>query len=332
MKNKQLSVTILSILVIIIMIIFITPERLLNLNIKFEIAFILILLFLTDLGARTIRWWILFLAQTQIKVPLVVLILPLLSSSLLNIILPARAGEIVRLYSLKRSNDVPLAVGLSVIVVEQMLNLMSLVLVMLFALGGIILSGVQLNYSIANQLLPVGLLGLIVALFGMIVLLIVDPIKFIPVLKFFPSFINEKGNRLLKSLSIGLKALKTNYLLLISTVLFSMAVWIIEGLMILILAFNIIPPFSDFNVALLASNIANLTFMFPVLPGAIGEYEAILAIMLTLSPSWDLIQGGATAVGFIDRIIKTGILVIIGGYSTVVLGVRDIIKNEIPDI
>jgi len=314
------------------MILFITPERLLNLNIRPEIVIILILIFIIDLGSRTIRWWILLLAQNQIKVPFSVLIMPLLSSSLLNIILPARAGEIVRLYSLKRSNDVPYAVGLSVIVVEQVLNLMSLVLVMLLALGGILLSGVQLNYNIANQLLPIGLLGLLATLFGMLLLLIVDPVKFIPLLRYFPTFIDKKGKRLLENLSIGLKTLRKNPLLLVTTLLLSMAVWILEGLMIVILAFNIIFPFSDFNVALLASNIANLTFMFPILPGAVGEYEAILAIMLTISPTWDPSQGGATAVGFIDRIIKTGVLFIIGGYSTIALGVQDIFKSKESDL
>jgi uncharacterized protein (TIRG00374 family) len=328
-KLKQTLTIAFTTIIIVFMILFITPEKFLDslVSIPLEIIIILVILVIADMLARTVRWWILLIAQNS-RVPLTSLINPMLSSSFLNVIFPARAGEIVRLYSLKKNNDIPYSAGLSVIVVEQVVNLLSLVLVATLALGSIFLSGTSLSNEIAEQLLPLGLLGFISGLIGITLLFIIDPIKFKFLFSFLPENIQEKGIKLLKQLSIGLNSLRGNILLLSSALGVSMLVWIFEGIMIWLLATEIISQSSEFSVSLFASTMGNITFIFPILPGAVGQYEIVLALVLTISQYYDPELGGAATIPLIDRIIKTVVLAIIGGYATLALGVKDIFREE----
>ena len=77
-------------------------------------------------------------------------------------------------------------------------------------------------------------------------------------------------------------------------------------------------PEFEFQVALFASALGNLNFLFPILPGAALQYDAFLAIILSLSSYYP--GSGAFSVAFTDRAIKTITLGILGSISLLKLG------------
>lgn len=333
MRKQQILIIILTFFVIAAIILFINPVNLFKtlIALPLQLVILLILLFIVDLVARIIRWWILILAHgNDISIPIRSLISPLLSSSLLNIVFPARAGEAVRLYTLKQKYDFPYSTGLSVIVVEQVINLLSLLLVTAIALGviifNVVISDNDLKIEIAEQLLPFILLGLIAALVGILLLFFIDPVKFSPLLNPFSNKIKIRGKKLLDNLSIGLNALRGNLKYLFTSLGISMLVWIFEGIIIWLLALQFLNPNFEWEIAMFASNIGNFTFMFPLLPGSIGSYEVFLGVPLALSPHYP--GSGAILVGFTDRLIKLGVLAVVGGYATIIIGARKVFKQE----
>jgi uncharacterized membrane protein YbhN (UPF0104 family) len=98
--------------------------------------------------------------------------------------------------------------------------------------------------------------------------------------------------------------------------------------MLYIIALSVFPTFglAEIPLVIAASCAGNITFIVPILPGAVGQYEIVIAFILSNSP---LYEGfGATSVGFLDRIIKSVILGILGGYATVKLGGTELLKHQ----
>lgn len=93
---------------------------------------------------------------------------------------------------------------------------------------------------------------------------------------------------------------------------------------------SFIDPRFEFSIALFASTIGNLNFLFPLLPGAVGFYETFLAVLLSLSPYY---KGYATTVPVTDRIIKTSMLAVLGLISLAKLGsnIFDVLSKKTDD-
>ena len=80
----------------------------------------------------------------------------------------------------------------------------------------------------------------------------------------------------------------------------------------------------DFPWVIAASCAGNITFIVPILPGAVGEYEVVLALVLINSPNYP--GQDAALIAFIDRLAKSVMLASFGGYATLKLGGREIIR------
>ena len=319
LKKKDLTIILVSLVFIIAMIIYINPETFIN-NIKsFDKGYLVLImgLIVIDLLLRVTRWWILLQSQEHF-IPFRSLMYPSFASNMLNVFLPGRAGEVVRLYALRDEYNVTYSVGLSVIVVEQVINMMALVTVSSFALGLIFFSGISFNSNIINSLIPYAFMGSLVLIVGLIMLFIVDPNKFIPIFSFLPVSINSKVVRLIHTFSFGLKNIKTKFYIFWVALSTSLVVWCIEGFVIWLITTQFINPNYEFSIAFFASTIGNLNFLFPILPGAIGTYETTLAVVLSLSTHYE--QANAFLVALTDRFIKTAILIVLGGFSLIHLG------------
>ncbi len=319
LKLKDIAIVLVSILVLFGLFLYVNPgvffQKLISLSLYTILA--LVLLFLIDLTFRVLRWYVLLLSQEH-NLPFKALMYPSFAANFLNLILPGRLGDLIRLYALRDKYQVTYSVGLSVIVVEQVINLMSLIIVASLAMGLILISGINLKYEILNSLLPYAFLGFLIIIAGIALLFIIDPNKFIPLFSFLPEKINAKVVRLIHTFAFGLKTIKSKFYIFWLALGSSMIIWIIEGIMIWLLTLHFISPKYEFQVALFASNIGNLNFLFPVLPGAAGTYELFLAFVLSLSPLY--VGTYATSVGFADRIIKTAILAVLGVISLLKLG------------
>lgn len=328
MDWKKISSIILAIVVFLGLILFINPltffEELSKLTLTLII--VVIFLFMIDLFCRVLRWWFL-LKPLGIPISLNKLIQPLMAAAFLNMALAARLGELVKVYSLKNEYDVDYSTGFSVIVVEQVVNFLSLILATLISVSIVFFSGIKLNNVILNQLTPLILLSLILAFIALTMLFLIDPITLKPLLGPLPLFIKSKLTYFLEVFSKGLKSLRGNFNYFLAALAFSTTVWIVEGMMIWLLAIELIHPSFELPISLFASNAGNLTFIFPVLPGAVGQYEVVLAIFLTLSIWYT--EANAVMVAVIDRFVKTFVLAVLGGFSVIKIGIKQIMKEEI---
>jgi len=334
-KPKETTIVIISLVIFIALFIFINPEEFLLDLISFNpmILVLIMSLFVVDIFLRVFRWWMILHSQElENPVPFTALINPTFSSSLLNLILPGRLGELVRLYNLRDQHNVRYSVGLSVIVVEQVINMMSLILVGSVGLGLLIISGTELNNDFISGLIPYAFFGSLIMLAGIIILFIVDPKIFIPLFRFLPEKIFIKIERLIKTFSFGLQTIKGKFYIFWIALFSSFAVWILEGIIIWLIAIEFISVNFEFPIALFASILGNLNFMFPILPGAVLQYEFFIAYILQLSQFW--IGEKAVSVALFDRIIKTSVLLFIGGYATIKIGYTKISdwREEKPDL
>ena len=88
----------------------------------------------------------------------------------------------------------------------------------------------------------------------------------------------------------------------------------------------LINPNFQQQIALFASVMGNLTFIFPILPGSIGTYEVVVGVILSLSP---FTNTNAILVAGVDRAIKTATLFVLGGMATVMLHAAHLKRKEI---
>ena len=267
------------------------------------------------------------------------LLAPMFSSSLLNLVTPARAGDAVRLYALKKNNNIRYSIGLSVILVEQIITLFTLLIVGFGALLLIIATGIAAvsngnNFTelqeILIDLLPLLTIVYLVGTVGIIFLIFFDARKFIPLMKKFPipEKITDKGADFLNTFGEGAKSLKQNPIHLLLAIVVSSSIWIIEGLMLWLFSIALIHSNFEFEIALFASVMGNITFILPLLPGSVGTYEVLVGSFITLSQFY---SQDALIIALVDRGVKTATLLILGGYATMVLQSQRLKRKEILD-
>jgi uncharacterized protein (TIRG00374 family) len=145
-------------------------------------------------------------------------------------------------------------------------------------------------------------------------------------IRFFPLFIEKRLNSAYQAFQTGLKGLREKPFHLTLGIITSASIWVIEGIMIYVITFTIFPILTevDFPWVIAASCAGNITFIIPILPGAIGQYEFVLALVLVNSPNYP--EQDAALIAFIDRLAKSVMLASFGGYATLKLGGREIIR------
>ena len=331
LRKKAPSIVIysLTIIVLIFLIIFANPEKIITGLIRLGIwgIFILILLYIIDLAVRSYRWKLLLNIQ-GVELPLKVLMMPVISALAVNLFLPARTGEAIRIFSLKRNNNVRYSDTISSIVIEQVLSIIGLLFVVtvsLFVIGNSL--RIVEESIIIQQLVfilfiisTVGLLGLWLA--------VIKPKTIERILQLFPPFLEKRLISMYRSFQTGITDLKSSPSILGLGIVTSASIWIIEGVMLFIIAVSIYSPYGiiDLPWLIAASCAGNITFIIPILPGAVGEYEIVVGIILISAPAYASVQEGATIIALIDRFVKSGILLILGGYSTLDLGGSEILR------
>ncbi|MHA1991039.1 MAG: lysylphosphatidylglycerol synthase transmembrane domain-containing protein [Candidatus Hodarchaeales archaeon] len=326
--------------VLFIFILFITPDKIFTalLDIPMEFFLIAVLLFTFDIFLRAVRWNILLDIQGIKNISLKSLLAPMFSSSLINLVTPARAGDAVRLYALKKNNNIRYSVGLSVILVEQIITLFTLLIVGLGALLLIIAAGISATSNgsfltelqkILVDLLPIITFVYIIGTIAVIVLIFIDARKFIRIMNFFPvpEKIALKGEDFLNTFGEGAKGLRQNPIHLFFAIAVSSSIWIIEGIMIWLFSIALIHKSFEFEIALIASVMGNITFILPLLPGAVGTYEALVSSFIILSEFYQ--NQDALIIALVDRGVKTATLLVLGGYASMVLQTQRLKRKEI---
>ncbi|MFX0085610.1 MAG: YbhN family protein [Candidatus Hodarchaeota archaeon] len=326
-KVPSLLIYITTILVLIILIIFIDPQNLvlslLNLGIWAILG--LVLLYIIDLTVRVYRWKLLLQVQ-GVNLPVQTLIMPVVSALAINLFTIARAGEAVRVFALKRNYEVRYSDTISSIVIEQVLSIIGLLFVItgsLFFVGGSL--QIVENSILIQQLIFLLFLVSVVCLLGLW-FAIINPEFIEKILTFFPLFIEKRLVSVYRSFQEGIKDLKSSPSILSLGIITSASIWIIEGVMLYVIATSLFSSYSiiDLPWLIAASCAGNITFIIPILPGAMGQYEIIIGIILFSAQGYP--GEGSLLIALIDRVTKSVILGIIGGYATLSLGGTEILR------
>jgi len=220
-----------------------------------------------------------------------------LLSQTINLIVPARLGDLVRVIPIHHDYQATVSQGLSSIVIERFFDVITVSFLGLIAVAFII--------DVPDWFLSVIVISLLVMGIGMLFILISKEWKTEnKYLAFILNMFNE----------IRAAALSRNaIMMLIGT---STIIWIFEILVCYFVTFmfQVVIPF---NLVLLAVVIGNLVKAVPVTPGGIGTYELALAATFELGK---VPATTATIVSVLDHFIKNFITLIGGGASILYFG------------
>lgn len=224
---------------------------------------------------------------------------------LLNYLLPARIGDVARGLALKTTNDTPLGISLSTIVIERAMDMFTLAFILLTAI--FIVAGVAPLAWIAVGALVVAV-GLVLGLFS--------------VYKYDHVILEHLGGRfgmLRKSIPVlktGLRNIYENPQAIILCLFLSMPVWFFEisGLYFSAKAlhFELIP-----SLAMISGVVAFIAQAIPTTPAGIGVHEGSIAGVLML---FDVDVSTGTAIALVDHFVRVLVIFVVGMISAVHIG------------
>ncbi|RDI70453.1 flippase-like domain-containing protein [Halopelagius longus] len=224
-----------------------------------------------------------------------------------NFILPARAGDAVRAFALKSTEDVPVSVGGGLIVVERAFDM---------AVLGTAMVAVSLLFVDVPRAgyLAFAAFGIAAALVAGLVAVSVGGDK-------LSDRVSERFPRLgsgLVNLREMVAKVGTNPFALALSAFLSVPVWVLEASTIY---------FSARAVGLSLTGVATVTTAVgafvaqavPVTPAGIGTYEATITAILSLFGVEPVV---ATSLGLLDHFMRVAVIYVVGAISTVHIGFR----------
>lgn len=232
------------------------------------------------------------LAQIGVKEDLNFLVGCIAVSQSANVFIPARMGDVIRAYLLKKMKNISWITGFSSLVVERMFDILAITMIGGFAVLG--LRGMLLDQWITDVITIAGLAT--VAVFGILVLFLK-----------LRTTIGGVIDRFIREIAV----VSTNPRAFAIVFTGSLLVWLVDTLtcFVILNAFSEPIALSMIPVIFLAIAVGNLTKIFPITPGSIGPYEAVLTGIFSLG-------GIDTAIGFaaavLDHFVKNLVTLILG--------------------
>ena len=227
------------------------------------------------LGLKVTRWHLLFYPDSRVHYPR--LFSSLMISYLWNTILPARLGEVVRAYVVSRSEKIGVARVLSTILLEKILDIITMMLFLL-----ILLPFLSVEDWIKQSALILGggvLLGFLVCM--LMAARRREAEKVIGwFLKKLPAKISSKLDKFVVEILDSLKVL-LNFKISLNLWFQSIVMWCFNITLYLLIAWAINLNMT-FEQGVLVMITTNLGMAVPSSPGYVGSFE--LVIKLTLLP------------------------------------------------
>jgi uncharacterized protein (TIRG00374 family) len=219
-----------------------------------------------------------------------------------NLLVPAKLGDAVWMYSTKKRHNVRLPVAFTTVILDRaydFITVMALTVVSMLILTWMAFPGwvYYLLYS-GIALVTMFFIALILAVKWRLLIKRVMPVKWIA----------NALSKVTEALSQSTK----NIPQFLSLILLSTVVWLIQSLMCYTVA-RMLSVDVGFPVMLLAVVMTNLTQAIPITPANIGVYEGVMAaVLLAAGVSLD---AGLT-IALIDHAIKMSYVVIAGSVVT----------------
>jgi uncharacterized membrane protein YbhN (UPF0104 family) len=212
-----------------------------------------------------------------------------LLSQTANLVVPARLGDLVRMFILKDEGKATYSQGLSSIVVERIFDVVMVALLGFFALNFVFNVPGWFYTIITIPLVGGGIFVLLLYVLGML----------------------ESDNRYIKMIlrlvqEVRQASLGPRSLVILSAS--SIAIWLLD-ILVCVMVVAMFRQELAFPVVVLAIAVGNLVKAVPVTPGGIGTYEAALAITFGLA---GMPAVTATLVAIIDHLIKNAVTAVGG--------------------
>ncbi len=220
-----------------------------------------------------------------------------LLSQTANLVVPARLGDLVRMFILKDEGKATYSQGLSSIVVERIFDVVMVALLGFFALNFVFNVPGWFYTVITIPLVGGGIFLLLLYVLGMLE----SDNRYIQIVLRLVREVRQAslGPRSLSILSVS-----------------SIVIWILDILVCLAVVLMFRQELA-FPVVVLAIAIGNLVKAVPITPGGIGTYEAALAITFGLA---GMPAVTATLVAIIDHLIKNAVTAVGGLISLYLFG------------
>lgn len=198
-------------------------------------------------------------------------------------VLPARAGDIGRVAMLKRDHQIPLSQGIASLAAERALDVFAVLI--LAVIGAILALQGRIPPEVSQLMIGTAIFFMV----GLVGLLIVPGIENWfrrpgwvwrivppPMRSFY-----EKAMVFGFSLIQGVRGLGEKPAALTAIVLESFGIWLLDAVIVywVLLSLDVTTPFS---VSLVSSMVGVLATIVPLLPGALGQFEAALIGLLVL--------------------------------------------------
>lgn len=238
-----------------------------------------LLIIFTSHWLRSLRWQ--YLLNPIQHVPVRHLFFALLIGYAANDILPAHLGEFVRAYLVGRKRNIPASATLATIVVERIVDILSLVFIMALTL---------IIYPFPGWVKKSGYLmfAFAVGLFMFLVLMKIytnATMKFLGIiLKPLPNKLTEKVERLSRSFLDGLKPMNNRLDYLIIFIL-SILIWTCYwGVLYMnFYTFNLVAEYDlNMTAGLVLLVITTISVVVPSSPGYVGTYHWLCQVSLEL--------------------------------------------------
>lgn len=221
----------------------------------------------------------------------------ILISQTANLIVPARLGDLVRMFILKDEKTATYSQGLSSIVVERVFDVVMVALLGFLSIHFVFNVPGWFYTLITVPLVGGGIFFLLLYTMGML----------------------QSDNRYIAIILTMVREIRQaslNARSLASLSLLSIGIWLLDVAVCLVVIEMFQVPL-PLPVVILAIAIGNLVKAVPLTPGGIGTYEAALAITFSLS---GLAPVTATLIAILDHLIKNVVTFIGGIVSIYVFG------------
>ena len=210
-----------------------------------------------------------------------------------NLIVPARLGDLVRIFILGHEKNAPVSKGISSLVVERVFDIVTVAL-----LGAISLLFVL---NVPDWFYTLTLLPLAAGA------------VFFAVLLFIGKFNSE--NRIIKTLLTIMEQIKEASLSVRAVVILSgssILIWLMD-VMVCVFVVMMFQEEIPFAAVVLAIVIGNLVKAVPLTPGGVGTYELALALTFTLV---GVPAAEAAMIAVIDHLVKN-LITLVGGIASI---------------
>lgn len=219
-----------------------------------------------------------------------------------NSLVPARAGDLVRGYALKATDDVPFGVGIGTIVVERIFDLLFLGVVMAL-IATLYLRSAQSMYLAAG----VAVVGAVLVVAVLVLYRFGSSIA-----RLFEGRM-DAVSRAVRSTGETLRRMRMNVFSLLLATAISVGIWMVEVSTIYLagraigIRLGFLPTVAT-GVSAFASQIVPLT------PAGIGTYEATVTSVLYL---FGVRPETGTAIAFTDHFARLGVIYVLGSLAMV---------------